>query len=358
MRSSLAFLGITNVWFIGVPDTPSQNVLWSLERWNHGAALEEAVRIVRLTRPDVIISLLPDYYTGENHGDHAAAGVIASEAFDMAGDPTVFPEQVGSRRVQDPSILNTEGLHPWQAEKIYFEANPAQADFMKHQGPYYSPFDVSPSRHVPYALLAAQSLSYQLTQGGGRIKELIAGGKLGRFEVGAQLVLGKSLVGGAVTGDVFEGIVPGPIPFVPVRGYQSSALSGISFELDGVFGYYRRFWAAHNLERIANLMPVPQIGITPGTKLPVPLLIRNNTDKAASVDLSVDLPAGWTERAGSARYLVPAHDEYPVQAIVEAPTQGVGTWQKITWHAGSDGQDIGSSAISIYLEARPGAGAN
>src|SRR5262249_19163997 len=52
-RRALASLGVENVWFLNGRDTPSQDVLQSLETWHHGAALEQAVRLVRLTRPEV-----------------------------------------------------------------------------------------------------------------------------------------------------------------------------------------------------------------------------------------------------------------------------------------------------------------
>src|SRR5579864_7244992 len=78
-RRACAYLGIMNVWFLDGPDTPAQDVLYSLETWNHGAALAKAVRLVRLTRPEIILTWLPDYVAGENHDDHQAAGVIATE---------------------------------------------------------------------------------------------------------------------------------------------------------------------------------------------------------------------------------------------------------------------------------------
>jgi LmbE family N-acetylglucosaminyl deacetylase len=97
-RRAVGTLGITNVWFLGAPDTPGQNVLRSLETWNHGSALGQMVRLVRLTRPEVIMTWLPAYSAGENHGDHQAASVLANEAFDIAADPTQFPEQVTPTR--------------------------------------------------------------------------------------------------------------------------------------------------------------------------------------------------------------------------------------------------------------------
>jgi hypothetical protein len=64
-REALAFFGVLHVWFLGGTDTPGQDVLRSLETWNHGNALWEAVRLVRLTRPEVILTWLPDYVAGE-----------------------------------------------------------------------------------------------------------------------------------------------------------------------------------------------------------------------------------------------------------------------------------------------------
>ena len=55
-RRAVASLRVTNVWFLGGHDTPSQNVLSSLERCSHGRCLDELVRIVRITRPSVILS--------------------------------------------------------------------------------------------------------------------------------------------------------------------------------------------------------------------------------------------------------------------------------------------------------------
>jgi LmbE family N-acetylglucosaminyl deacetylase len=77
-RQSLAIYGITNAWFLRGSDTPGVDVLHSLEAWGHGRTLDEVVRLVRLTRPEVILTWLPDYVVGENHEDHQAAGVIAT----------------------------------------------------------------------------------------------------------------------------------------------------------------------------------------------------------------------------------------------------------------------------------------
>src|SRR4029077_3535155 len=118
LRHAMTELGVQNVWFLDGLDTPGQNGLQSLGRWHHGAALEEVVRIVRLTRPEVIITWLPGFFIGENHGDHQAAGVLATEAFDLAGEPTVFPAQLAGPVKVNETLL--DGLQPWQTKKLYY----------------------------------------------------------------------------------------------------------------------------------------------------------------------------------------------------------------------------------------------
>src|SRR3984957_7588933 len=128
-RRSLAAHGITNVWFMRASDTPTQDVLHSLETLGHGAALEEVVRLVRLTRPEVILTWLPAYVAGENHGDHQAAAVVATEAFDLAGQPAVFPEQLSQPRDRRNKGNLTEGLHRWQPKKLYFFSDASHTEF-------------------------------------------------------------------------------------------------------------------------------------------------------------------------------------------------------------------------------------
>ena len=47
--------------------------------------LEEKL-VVRITRPEAILTWMPNYEVGENHEDHQAAGVLATEAFDLAAN--------------------------------------------------------------------------------------------------------------------------------------------------------------------------------------------------------------------------------------------------------------------------------
>ena len=96
-RQALGFLGITNVWYLGAHDTAGQGVLWSLDSWDHGRVQGEIVRLVRLTRPEVILTPLPAYVAGENHDDHQAAGVVATEPLTWLEIPQPFPNRLPLR---------------------------------------------------------------------------------------------------------------------------------------------------------------------------------------------------------------------------------------------------------------------
>jgi LmbE family N-acetylglucosaminyl deacetylase len=351
-REALATFGVMHVWFLGAPDTPGQDVLRSLETWNHGNALWETVRLIRLTRPEVILTWLPDYVAGENHDDHQAAGVIATEAFDLAGNPTVFPEQVSAPRNRDGVGNLTEGLLPWQPKKIYYFSDAANMDFAKGQGPSYSTTDESPGKHETYYKLAAEEMVHHLTQGdtGQMAKQALATNDFTYFKVPVQFIFGKSLVGGSSTGDIFEGIQPGAIPYKPVHGYHPESHSGVWIELGGPWAFYREFWKAHDLGHLADLIKIPEVAVGNDAPVKVPILIHNDMDELVEVTLTSSLSSGWRETAGTARYPVRPHEAYPVQALYVASSTAEPEIQTLTWKAESGGQAIGSLTLQVLTD--------
>jgi len=348
-RRALSSLGISNAWFIGGPDTAGQDALRSLETWHHGYALEQVVRLVRLTRPEVILTWLPDYVVGENHGDHQAAAVIATEAFDMAGDPTAFPEQIAAPRNRTAVGNLTEGLHAWQPQKIYYFSDTSHPGFLKGKGPEYSTVETSPSRGVPYSRLAAEEATYHLTQSGVGLaaKEGLEKGNLKQLEVPIQFVLGKSLVKSGVTSDIFDGVSESAIPFARVKGHQSRPRGPLSISLGGPWAFYRDFWPAHDIDHLATLVE-PEAATGADGLLHIPILLINDSERSREIDLSVQAPAGWTERSGSARYLVGARDVFPVSAIFAAPPDHKREWSEINWKGESDGSLIGTIKLKVY----------
>jgi len=85
----------------------SKNLDEALRFWPADSVLKDAVRVVRLFRPQVIVSV----FSGtprDGHGQHQEAGVIARRVFDAAGDSTRFPE-----------LWREEGLRPWTPLRLY-----------------------------------------------------------------------------------------------------------------------------------------------------------------------------------------------------------------------------------------------
>jgi LmbE family N-acetylglucosaminyl deacetylase len=354
-RRAAAEFGITNVWFLNGPDTPGQDVLRSLETWNHGTSLDQVVRLVRLTRPEVIITWLPDYVAGENHGDHQAAGVLATEAFDLAGDPTVFPEQVASPRDANNISNLTEGLHPWQTKKIYYCTDAAHTDFMVGQGPKYSTEDISSAKKQPYYLLAANEMKYHLTQDdtGQMATKAIATRNFAYFRQPVYLVLGKSHVAGSSTDDVFEGIGKEPIAFAPSPGYRLPTRQGISIELGGPWYFYKQFWQAHGLDHLAKLLPDAETTLSAGERIFLPVLVHNDTAGNKQVALSARLPEGWSEVGGTGTLLVRAHETFAVYVTARAPHKESKEPDTIVIHATATGNEAGEIPVKVYLS--PGA---
>jgi LmbE family N-acetylglucosaminyl deacetylase len=363
-RRALGFLGITDVWFLDAPDIGG-TVLRSLKSMDHGSSLARVVRLVRLTRPEVIITWLPLPVAGENHGDHQSASVIANEAFDLAGDPTAFAEQTGGEQ-QVAGVNESENLRPWQAKKIYYFSDaydaagywwdspplpsPYRKNFLDGAGPRYSNAEVSPAKRVPYARLSAEELSFYLTQDGDTGKEALTRGDFKAFEPPARFVLGKSLVGGTITGDMFERITAGTIAFVRPPGPSPRAHSGLSLELGGPWEFYQEFWRAHALERLAKLLPVPEVSIRPGRSIDIPLIIRNDGEAGQNVTVSALLPEGWVEKARYATFPLPAHGTYPVARSLAAPVAVKTGWYEMKWTASASGREIGSVVLRVYAE--------
>jgi LmbE family N-acetylglucosaminyl deacetylase len=77
----------------------------TFEKWGREETLRDVVRVVRMVRPDVILTLPLEAPLGGQH--HQAAARLAVDAFRAAADPARFPEQIA------------EGLRPWQARKVY-----------------------------------------------------------------------------------------------------------------------------------------------------------------------------------------------------------------------------------------------
>src|SRR5258706_2084009 len=124
----------------------------TLEHWGRENVLRDVVRVIRLYRPDIIVSR----FHGEardGHGNHQAAGLRSVEAYRAAGDHTMFRDQF------------TDGLGPWQVRKLYFE--------VRENEPYTLRIDTGrydPLLGASYREIAREGLSMQRSQGAGQVR--------------------------------------------------------------------------------------------------------------------------------------------------------------------------------------------
>ena len=362
-RNALTTLGITNVWFLDGKDTASQNVLQSLANWDHGESLEQLVRLVRLTRPEVILTFLPGTFIGEDHGDHQASGVLATEAFDLAGDPASFPEQVAGPTKRLEPLL--ENLRPWQPKKIYYFPDADREDIFRGKGPEYSVKEISKSSKQAYGRMALDSFRAHQTQAKSFLDKIAQMDEAqiekmatsdGGWTDALHFVLGKSLVGGSVTGDVFDGITPGSLPFARPEVSPEPVRPELSVELGGPFSFYAEFRRAHGLTNLPHPEP-PEIALQGHSTLVIPLWVRNRTVKTQEIALAATLPAGWTLQSGTGKFAVAAKQVAAARIEIFLPAVPENEVRKaepreISVHAESNGQPIGEIKLRVQLRKR------
>jgi LmbE family N-acetylglucosaminyl deacetylase len=365
-RQACAKLGIANVWFLDGKDTASQNVLNSLANWGHGASLEKLVGIFRLTRPEVVITWLPGVFIGENHGDHQAAGVLATEAFDLSNDPTAFPAQVAgaTKRLE----IYLENLAPWQAKKIYYFPDARDEKQFAGKGPSYSIKEISRTQNKPYWRLALDAATPHKTQfpkeieqisklSDEQVAKMMSDPNSGWWTDPETLIFGKSVVESAPTDDVFAGIKPGPIaPQLKAANDQDLPRTRLSrLSVDGPWSYYDLFRTQHQL-RTLPVAPIAEIAVKTGTTLGVPLVVEHADPLAPlKVTLKVEAPAGWKVVAGQGEFELPAEIFTAMRVELDTPTLSAEELKKnpteeIVVHGEVSGTSIGEVKLKVRLQ--------
>ncbi len=84
----------------------SKNAEETFAHWPRDSLLRDVVWVVRSFRPHVIVSIFGGT-PRDGHGQHQVAGLLAPAAFQAAGDPTRFADQLD------------EGVQPWSPLKLY-----------------------------------------------------------------------------------------------------------------------------------------------------------------------------------------------------------------------------------------------
>ena len=78
----------------------------AFRHWPREEVLRDVVSVIRTFRPQVIVSVWSGT-SRDGHGQHQASGILSTEAFDVAADPSRFRDLPGP------------ASEPWRAEKLY-----------------------------------------------------------------------------------------------------------------------------------------------------------------------------------------------------------------------------------------------
>lgn len=371
-RQACVKLGITNVWFLDGKDTASQDVLYSLANWGHGANLERLVGLIRLTRPEVVMTNLPGIFIGENHGDHQASGVLTTEAFDLAGDPTAFPAQVAGDMRRNETFL--ENMLPWQPKKLFYSDDTPDTEKLPIVGPSYSVREISPSQKKPYWRLALDSATAHMTQFPEEIRQLskMSDAELEKMMNDPQrgwwtepmtFIQAKSVVPGKPTDDVFAHLDEAPENawvLVHRRCDSPDATAAIdhaakqpSVELGGPWLYLKEFRAAHGLCGIP-VATNPEIGIKAGGTVSVPLTVFHGDTRPLDVTVSAKAPEGWKVKAGAGKVALPKELSSNLRVDIDTPTLSADQLKErklddVTVEVEAEGKQIGEVRLKVRL---------
>ncbi|HSJ11252.1 MAG TPA: PIG-L family deacetylase, partial [Gillisia sp.] len=143
----------------GYTKTPEE----AMEFWGKDEVVSDVVWAIRTLKPDIVINRFNHRTSGETHGQHTASALLGVEAFDLAGDPKVFPGQLNYTTAFAP-------------KRLFFNTSPwfygSDEEFEKADKTNLLKFDTGvyfPSKGLSNPEIAALSRSEHQSQGFGSI---------------------------------------------------------------------------------------------------------------------------------------------------------------------------------------------
>lgn len=133
----------------------------TFEIWNKDEVLSDVVLAIRQFQPDIIINRFDHRRAGRTHGHHTGSAILSIEAFDLANNQSVFPEQLKD---------NTT----WQPKRLFYNTSwwryGSKEQFDKIDKTNFIGFDIGtyyPSSGLSNNEIAALSRSQHKSQGFG-----------------------------------------------------------------------------------------------------------------------------------------------------------------------------------------------
>lgn len=135
----------------------------TLSIWDKDKVLADVVWAIRTFKPDIIINRFNHRTPGSTHGHHTSSAMLSLEAFDLAGDKNVYPEQLKHTK-------------PWQPKRLFFNTSwwfyGSPENFEKADKSNMLKMDVGvyyPFKGLSNNEIAAIASSQHLCQGFGRL---------------------------------------------------------------------------------------------------------------------------------------------------------------------------------------------
>jgi LmbE family N-acetylglucosaminyl deacetylase len=302
--------------------------------WGRNEILSDIVRVIRRFRPDVIISR----FTAENsggHGHHTASAILLKEAFEAAGDPRRFPEQLKSDA-------------PWKAKRLLWNSfrsapNEAGAPVRVDTGTY------DPLLGKSFSEMAGESRSQHKSQGFGSAGrrgsqfenfELIAGEPASGDPFSGIDTTWNRVSGGGPVGKLLEGVLSAFDPKAPAKSVPGllAAQEALGAVNDPYWGPFKRSELGRAIQACAGLWLeaiADDFAAAPGDDIHVKISAVNRSDLAVSLrrvsfspfgsELAIDRPLKPNEPA-TADAAVSIPKDQPISQpywLEEAPKAGL-----------------------------------
>jgi len=137
----------------------------TLNIWDKDQVLSDVILAIRQFKPDIIINRFDHRTPGTTHGHHTTSAMLSVEAFDLANNPNIYPEQD-----------KTYGT--WQPKRQFFNTSwwfyGSEENFEKADKSKLLNFDIGvyyPSKGLSNNEIAALSRSKHLCQGFGALTQ-------------------------------------------------------------------------------------------------------------------------------------------------------------------------------------------
>lgn len=219
----------------------------AIELWGEQEILSDIVYVIRKFKPDVIITRFPPSGI-QTHGHHTASASLAVRAFNMSGNPEVYPEHL-------------KYVDTWQAKRIVWDSWLPYDEEIKVDLNEFSKEDIGEYNKFlgkSYTEISAESRSKHRSQGFG------ARGRRGSRLAYFQLLDGDSLTNDLLSDvDLTWGRIPGADPILHAiteinEKYNSADPSG---SIKGLLNLYRQlsqmpesYWVSVKKEEVKNLI--------------------------------------------------------------------------------------------------------